>query len=67
MMKIEIHQKGKIVNSVEVEIPGENSYTGYKERKAIIESEVEKVRKIYPLGDLYLKFESKMNDKIIAG
>ena len=65
-MIIEVHQKGKIINRVPVEIPSGNSYQGYTERKAIIDYEVAKLKKVYPLAQLWLAFESKMNKKLIS-
>lgn len=64
-MKIEIEQNGKKVNEVELAIPTGNSYEAYRVRKAIIENEVQKLRKVYPFAELWLSFESKMNLQII--
>jgi hypothetical protein len=58
---IEIHLKENKVEYVGVVLPAGNSYQSYKLRKEIIETELFKVRRIYPFADLYLVFESRMN------
>jgi len=63
-VKIEVYHNGKRVNQVELDIPTENTCQGYNIRKAMIELEVQRLQKVYPLGDIWLSFESKINDPV---
>ncbi len=60
-MKIEVHERGTVKNSIDLELPGGFSEKDHLLRKLIIEDHVAEIRRIYPYAEIQLAFESRIH------